>query len=140
MRVLLLVPSIQLDFQKMLLEKLPEYFDNDNSGYSTMRLDEDVARLILNQFRWLDFLVDSEAFTESLFQVLSICPPGLKREIIGSLPEVMGDTNNKTVVDSLEKVLQDDSTATVAVIDCFSSLNLDELLQDKVIWFTCLFM
>ncbi|KAL4577980.1 hypothetical protein LXL04_014095 [Taraxacum kok-saghyz] len=135
-RVLLLVPSIQLDLQTMLLEKLPEYFDNDNCGHSsssTMRLDEDIARLILNQFRWLDFLVDSEAFTENLFQVLSICPPHLKREIIGSLPEVMGDSNNKTVVESLERVLQDDSTATVAVIDCFSSLNLDELLQDKVI-------
>ncbi|XP_076958495.1 uncharacterized protein LOC143634236 isoform X2 [Bidens hawaiensis] len=133
-RVLLLVPAIQLDLQNMLIEKLPEYFDNDGqSSSSALRLDEDVARLILNQFRWLDFLVDAEAFTESLFQVLSICPPHLKKEIIGSLPEVMGDTNNKTVVDSLEKVLQDDSTATVAVIDCFSSLNLDELLQDKVI-------
>lgn len=140
--MLLLVPSIQLDLQNMLLEKLPEYFDNDNCGHSssTMRLDEDIARLILNQFRWLDFLVDSEAFTENLFQVLSICPPHLKREIIGSLPEIMGDTNNKSVVESLEKVLQDDSTATVAVIDCFSSLNLDELLQDKVIWFTCIYI
>ncbi|KAJ9541107.1 hypothetical protein OSB04_027613 [Centaurea solstitialis] len=135
-RVLLLVPLIQLSIQNILLEKLPEYFDNDSCGQSsssTLRLDEDVARLILNQFRWLDFLVDSEAFTENLFQVLTICPPHLKREIIGSLPEVMGDTNNQTVVDSLERVLQDDSTATVAVIDCFSSLNLDELLQDKVI-------
>lgn len=131
----MLVPSIQLDLQNMLIEKLPEYFDNDNCGQSstsTLRLDDDVARLILNQFRWLDFLVDAEAFTQNLFQVLSICPPHLKKEIIGSLPEVMGDTNNKTVVDSLEKVLQDDSTAAVAVIDCFSSLNLDDLLQDKV--------
>ncbi|KAI3775779.1 hypothetical protein L1987_45532 [Smallanthus sonchifolius] len=135
-RVLLLVPSIQLDLQNLLIEKLPEYFDNDNCGHSsssTLRLDADIARLILNQFRWLDFLVDSEALTENLFQVLSICPPHLKKEIIGSLPEVMGDANNKIVVDSLEKVLQDDSTATVAVIDCFSSLNLDDLLQDKVI-------
>ncbi|KAI3747499.1 hypothetical protein L6452_09958 [Arctium lappa] len=136
-RVLLLVSSIQLSIQNMLLEKLPEYFDNDNCGHSSsasmLRLDEDIARLILNQFRWLDFLVDSEAFTENLFQVLTICPPHLKREIIGSLPEVMGDTNNQNVVDSLERVLQDDSTATVAVIDCFSSLNLDDLLQDKVI-------
>ncbi|KAL8240331.1 hypothetical protein R6Q59_013686 [Mikania micrantha] len=135
-RVLLLVPSIQLDLQNMLMEKLPEYFDNDNCGHSsssTMRLDEDIARLILNQFRWLDFLVDSEAFTVNLFQVLSICPPHLKKEIIGSLPEVMGDIDNNTVVDSLEKVLKDDSTTTIAVIDCFSSLNLDDLLQDKVI-------
>ncbi|GJS62534.1 fanconi anemia group D2 protein [Tanacetum coccineum] len=127
-RVLLLVPSIQLDLQNMLLEKLPEYFDRD-----TLRLDEDIARLIVNQFRWLDFLVDCEKFTDSLFKVLSICPCDLKREIIGSLPEVMGDGSNEIVVEALEKVLQDDSSATVAVIDCFSSLNLDEYLQDKVI-------
>ncbi|PWA40771.1 hypothetical protein CTI12_AA542930 [Artemisia annua] len=127
-RVLLLVPSIQLDLQNMLLEKLPEYFDRD-----TLRLDEDIARLIVNQFRWLDFLVDCEKFTDSLFKVLSICPCDLKREIIGSLPEVMGDGSNEIVVEALEQVLQDDSSATVAVIDCFSSLNLDEYLQDKVI-------
>ncbi|PIN26603.1 hypothetical protein CDL12_00633 [Handroanthus impetiginosus] len=137
-RILLLVKSIQLDFLDMLLEKLPEYFDPDPPGggcglSSALRLDDDVARLILNQFRWLDFLVDSEAFAEKLLQVLSICPHHLKKEIIGSLPEMIGDQNNKTVVNSLQQMLEEDSSIIVPVLDSFSNLNLDDLLQDQVI-------
>ncbi|KAK2983061.1 hypothetical protein RJ640_006448, partial [Escallonia rubra] len=135
-RVLLLVPMIQLDLQIMLLEKLPDYFDVDPGGgfglLSSSRLEEDVARLILNQFRWLDFLVDSGAFTEKLLEVLSICPLHLKKEIIGSLPEIIGNHNNKNVVELLEPMLQEDSDIIVPVLDCFSNLNLDDQLQEKV--------
>lgn len=136
-RVLLLVPSIQLDLQNMLLEKLPEYFDTDPGGgfgsSSSLPLHEDVARLILNQFRWLEFLVDSETFTDKLLQVLCICPLHLKKEIIGSLPEIIGDQNNKIVVDSLERMLQEDHSIIVPILDSFSNLNLDDQLQEKVI-------
>ncbi|XP_034701631.1 Fanconi anemia group D2 protein homolog [Vitis riparia] len=133
-RHLLLVPPIQLDLQNMLLEKLPEYFDiNPEYSGRSSSLDEDVARLIVNHFRWLDFLVDSYAFTNKLMQVLSICPLHLKKEIIGSLPEIIGDQNNKTVVDSLEKMLQEDSAIIVSVLDSLSNLNLDDQLQEQVV-------
>nr|XP_023876814.1 Fanconi anemia group D2 protein homolog isoform X3 [Quercus suber] len=128
---LLLVPSIQLDLQSMLLEKLPEYFDLNAEHSGT--LVDDIARLIVNQFRWLDFIVDSNAFANNLMQVLSICPPNLKKEIIGSLPEIIGDQNNKTVVDCLEQMLQEDSDIIVPVLDSLSNLNLDEQLQEQVI-------
>lgn len=120
----------------MLLEKLPEYFDiNPEYSGRSSSLDEDVARLIVNHFRWLDFLVDSYAFTNKLMQVLSICPLHLKKEIIGSLPEIIGDQNNKTVVDSLEKMLQEDSAIIVSVLDSLSNLNLDDQLQEQVLYF-----
>lgn len=135
-RVLLLVKSIQQDLLDMLLEKLPEFFDVDPlvgaRGSSSLHLDEDVARLILNQFRWLDFLVNSDAFAEKLLQVLTICPHHLKKEIIGSLPEIIGDQNNKTLVSSLQQMLQEDSSIIVPVLDSFSNLNLDDLLQEEV--------
>ncbi|KAK4379101.1 hypothetical protein RND71_000963 [Anisodus tanguticus] len=126
------------DIQNLLLEKLPEYFDVDPSRNiggrsSSLCLEEDIARLILNQFRWLDFLVDSEAFTQKLFQVLSICPVHLKKEIIGSLPEIIGENNNKTAVDSLQEMLQEDSSIIVPMLDCFSNLHLDDMLQEQVI-------
>lgn len=97
-RILLLVKSIQQDLLDMLLEKLPEYFDVDplvsGCGSSSSFPDEDVARLLLNQLRWLDFLVNAEAFAEKLLQVLTICPRHLKKDIIGLLPEIIGDQNN----------------------------------------------
>lgn len=132
-RHLLLVPSVQLDLQSMLLEKLPEYFDAcpEHSGAS-LSLEDDVARLIINQFRWLDFIVDHNVFTNKLMQVLSICPSHLKKEIIGSLPEIIGDQNNKIVVEGLEQMLQEDSTIIVPVLDSLSNLNLDDQLQEQV--------
>lgn len=128
-RNLLLVPPIQLDLQETLLEKLPEYFDDVVSGCS---LEEDVARLIINHFRWLDFIVSPDVFTDKLMEVLSICPPHLKKEIVGSLPEIIGDHISRAVVDSLEKMLQEDSSVVVPVLDSFSNLNLDDQLQEQV--------
>ncbi|KAJ4823344.1 hypothetical protein Tsubulata_040599 [Turnera subulata] len=133
-RHLLLVPPIQLDLQNLLLQKLPEFFHADSQFSGTpLSLEDDVARLIINQFRWLDFIADPAAFADNLMQVLSICPLHLKREIIGSLPEIIGDQNNKTVVDSLEQMLREDSSIIVPVLDAFSNLNLDESLQEQVI-------
>ncbi|KAJ6332276.1 hypothetical protein OIU76_010629 [Salix suchowensis] len=134
-RHLLLVPAIQLDLQIMLLEKLPEYFDpNPGDSRTTLSLEDDVARLIIDQFRWLDFVVDPNTFTDKLLQVVSICPLHLKKEIIGSLPEIIGDqSSNNAVVDSLDQMLQEDSEIIVPVLDAFSNLNLDEMLQEQVI-------
>ena len=128
-RLLLLVGPIQAQIQQMLLEKLPEYFD---AAVLSLNLNDDVARLIVNQFRWLDFLVDSGSFAEKLMEVLSISPLQLKKEIIGSLPEIIGDQNNSTVVTALEKLLQEDSEVIVPVLDSFSNLNLDDQLPEQV--------
>ncbi|CAN0890521.1 Fanconi anemia group D2 protein homolog [Linum grandiflorum] len=133
-RNLLLVPAIQQELQKMLLEKLPAYFDEDPDLCETsISLEDDIARLIINQFRWLDFLVDPKGFTEKLMEVLSISPLRLKKEIIGSLPEIIGDQNNALMVDSLEQLLREDSSIVVPVLDAFSNLTLEDMLQEQVI-------
>ncbi|KAL8138162.1 hypothetical protein V2J09_004163 [Rumex salicifolius] len=133
-RNLLLVPSFQTDLQNMLLEKLPEYIVADSGSLVlSMSLEDDIARLILNQFRWLDFLVDPSDFTDKLLQVLSIFPLHLKKEIIGSLPEMIGNENNKVVISSLELMLQEDPSLIVPVLDSFSNLNLDDEMDDQVI-------
>lgn len=132
-RHLLLVPSIQLDLQMLLLEKLPEYFDVNLECRASPSFLNDIAMLILSQFRWLDFVVDSNAFAEKLLEVLSIAPLHLKKEIIGSLPEILGDQNHKAIVNSLEQMLQEDSTIIVTVLDSLYNLNLDDQLQEQVI-------
>ncbi|KAM0951992.1 putative fanconi anemia protein FANCD2 [Dioscorea sansibarensis] len=131
-RTLLLVPQIQLQLQHLLLEKLPEYFDSTVSDLASS-LKDDVARMIINQFRWLDFLVDSENFVEKLMEVLSISPLSLKREIIGSLPEIIGNQSHGSVITALERLLQEDSEVILPVLDSFSNLNLDEQLQEQAI-------
>ncbi|KAL5977478.1 hypothetical protein ACLOJK_021825 [Asimina triloba] len=130
-RMLLLVPQLQLQLQKMLLEKLPEHFGCEETA--SIAIEDDAARLIINHFRWLDFLVDCKAFVEKLLEVLTICPIRLKKDIIGSLPEIIGDQSDGTVVSALERMLQEDSEVVVPVLDSFSNLNLDDQMQEQVV-------
>ncbi|XP_030456032.2 uncharacterized protein LOC115677111 [Syzygium oleosum] len=133
-RNLLLVPAIQVDLQSILLEKLPEFFDaNPQPSGASLSLKDDVARLIINHLRWLDFIVDSNSFVDKLMQILSICPLDLKKEVIGSLPEMIGDQNYDTVVNSLEQMLQEDTAIIVPVLDSLSNLHLDDQLKDQVV-------
>ena len=132
-RALLSVPALQPGLLALLLEKLPEYFDDGGGGaLDGLPLQDDVGRLIVSQFRWLDFLADADAFVEKLVEVLSVAPPRLKKEIIGSLPEIVGDQSHASVVTALEKLLQEDSEVVVAVLDVLSDLNLNEELQEQV--------
>lgn len=128
-RALLSVPALQPGLLGLLLDKLPEHFDNALDG---VPLQDDVGRLIVAQFRWLDFLVDADAFVAKLVEVLSVAPPRLKKEIIGSLPEIVGDQSHATVVAALEKLLQEDSEVVVAVLDALSDFNLNDQLQEQV--------
>ncbi|CAN6196902.1 unnamed protein product [Urochloa humidicola] len=132
-RALLSVPALQPDLLALLLEKLPEHFDDDGRALDGLPLQDDVGRLIVSQFRWLDFLVDADTFVERLVEVLSVAPPRLKKEIIGSLPEIVGDQSHAAVVAALEKLLQDDSEIVVAVLDVLSDLNLNEELQEQAV-------
>eukprot|EP01018_Ginkgo_biloba_P031023 Gb_40799 [translate_table: standard] len=125
-RVLLLVAPLQTRICNILLEKLPEHFNGDSSS-----LKQDIPRLILNQFRWLDYLVDGEALTSKLLEVLSICPLSLKKEIISFLPDIIGDQNNHMVVSSLEQMLQEDLDLIVPILDAFSNLNLEDELFEQ---------
>ncbi|KAH9288486.1 hypothetical protein KI387_032603 [Taxus chinensis] len=127
-RVLLLVTPLQTQFYDILLEKLPEHFNEDSCS-----LKQDIPRLILNQFRWLDFLVDTESSTRKLLDVLSICPLPLKKEIISFLPDIIGDQSNGMVVSSLEQMLQEDMDLIVPILDAFSNINLEDELFEQVV-------
>nr|CAB3451954.1 unnamed protein product [Digitaria exilis]CAB3455714.1 unnamed protein product [Digitaria exilis] len=131
-RALLSVPAIQPGLLTLLLEKLPEHF-HDGGALGGLPLQDDVGRLIVSQFRWLDFLVDADSFVEKLVEVLSVAPPRLKKEIIGSLPEIVGDQSHASVVVALQKLLQEDSEVVVAVLDVLSDLNLNEELQEQAV-------
>uniref|UniRef100_A0A804MWQ7 Fanconi anemia group D2 protein n=1 Tax=Zea mays TaxID=4577 RepID=A0A804MWQ7_MAIZE len=131
-RALLSVPALQPGLLALLLEKLPEHFGGDGA-LDGSPLQDDVGRLIVSQFRWLDFLADADAFVDKLVEVLSVAPHRLKKEIIGSLPEIVGDKSHAAVVAALEKLLQEDSEIVVAVLDVLSDLNLNEELQEQAV-------
>ncbi|CAM0905397.1 unnamed protein product [Alopecurus aequalis] len=130
-RALLSVPALQPGLLDLLLDKLPEHFDDD--ALDGAPLQEDIGRLIIKQFRWLDLLVDVDAFVAKLVELLSVAPPRLKKEIIGSIPEIVGDKSHPVVVSALENLLQEDSQVVVAVLDTLSDLNLNGHLQEQAV-------
>jgi Fanconi anemia group D2 protein len=56
-----------------------------------MAIEENIPRLILSQFRWLDHIVDSEGLAKKLVETLSVCTPRLKKEIVSFIPEIVDD-------------------------------------------------
>ncbi|KAL3701169.1 hypothetical protein R1sor_019191 [Riccia sorocarpa] len=133
-RVLLSVSPIQSSVASTLLEKLPEYVGEDEDGSLGLQaLMDSIPRLILSQFRWLEYVVDSRTLTTKLLEVLTICPLSLKKEIISFLPELIVDADHEMVVQSLEGMLQDDTQLIVPILDAFSSFNLDEVLFEQVV-------
>ncbi|TVU41533.1 hypothetical protein EJB05_15061, partial [Eragrostis curvula] len=125
-RALLCVPALQLALLSFLLEKLPEHFDG--AVLDGLPLQDDVGRLIVAHFRWLDFLVDADASVEKPVEVLSVALPRLKKEIL----EIVGHHSHAAVVSTPEKLLQEDSEAVVAMLDALSDLNLNKMLQEQI--------
>ncbi|KAI5068077.1 hypothetical protein GOP47_0016422 [Adiantum capillus-veneris] len=131
-RLLLSVAAVQTQVANILLEKLPEHCAEAGSSLLP-GLRDSIPRLILNQFRWLDYLIDAENLTSKLMEVLSICPTPLQKEIISLIPEIASDDVHELIVGTLEQMLQGDSQLIAPVLDAFSNLNLKEELLDQVV-------
>ena len=133
-RLLLSVTAIQTNVANILLEKLPEYC-MDTGSYSLNAfpsLVESMPRLILSQFRWLDYLVDGENVAQKMMEILSICPMELQKEIITLIPEIVSDSSHELVVRTLEQTLQGKAQLIAPVLDALSNLNLDDGHLDQV--------
>jgi Fanconi anemia group D2 protein len=139
LRALLSIPVIQTDVANVLLEKLPEYCADAGNDSSNVfpSLMESMPRLILSQFRWLDYLVDGENVAQKMMEVLSICPIGLQKDIIALIPEIISDSSHELVVRTLEQTLQGNAQLIAPVLDALSNLNLeDEHLDQVFVWIT----
>uniref|UniRef100_A0A672Q6D6 Fanconi anemia group D2 protein-like n=1 Tax=Sinocyclocheilus grahami TaxID=75366 RepID=A0A672Q6D6_SINGR len=72
-----------------LFEKLPEFM---LEGVSEDGLN--VPRLIINQLKWLDRIVDGKDLSSKLMQMVSVAPVEIQRDIITSLPEILEDSQH----------------------------------------------
>uniref|UniRef100_A0A672Q6L9 Fanconi anemia group D2 protein-like n=1 Tax=Sinocyclocheilus grahami TaxID=75366 RepID=A0A672Q6L9_SINGR len=53
-----------------------------------------VPRLIINQLKWLDRIVDGKDLSSKLMQMVSVAPVEIQRDIITSLPEILEDSQH----------------------------------------------
>ncbi|KAL8211591.1 UNVERIFIED_CONTAM: hypothetical protein K2H54_001874 [Gekko kuhli] len=113
---------------RLLFEKLPEFF-HESVGSDGLSL----PRLIINQLKWLDRIVDSKDLVLTVMQIICVSPLSIQHDIITSLPEILEDSQHGEVARELSSLLKEKTELTVPILDALSSLNLDMELLSEVI-------
>ncbi|XP_005799947.3 Fanconi anemia group D2 protein [Xiphophorus maculatus] len=126
-RMLLGIEMLQTLIISTLLEKLPEFmFDGTVDG------GLNIPRMIINQLKWLDRVVDTKELAVKLMELVSVAPVEVQRDIITSLPEILEDSQHNDIARELNALLQENTQLTVPILDALSSLNLSSSLLTEV--------
>ena len=72
------------------------------------------------------FHVDISFLLLLVLQLLCACPPEIQKEIISSIPEIIGDVHHADVIDTLQTMLSENPHFSVVILDALSSLSLSE--------------
>ncbi|XP_054243597.1 Fanconi anemia group D2 protein [Indicator indicator] len=126
-KLLLGIKILQPAVITLLLEKIPEFFFDIVGTFGT-----NFPRLIVNQFKWLDRLLDSQDLVKKLMQMVSVSPVPIQHDIITSLPEILEDSQQSEVARELSCLLKQGRRLTVPVLDALSRLDLDAGLLAEV--------
>uniref|UniRef100_A0A8C7VBP3 FA complementation group D2 n=1 Tax=Oncorhynchus mykiss TaxID=8022 RepID=A0A8C7VBP3_ONCMY len=110
-----------------LFEKLPEFMF-DGAGEDGLN----IPRVIVNQLKWLDRIIDSKELAGKLMQLVSVASVEIQCDIITSLPEILEDSQHSDIARELNALLQENTQLTVPILDAFSSLNLSSTLLAEV--------
>ncbi|XP_076619726.1 fancd2 isoform X1 [Colletes latitarsis] len=86
---------------------------------------------LLQQFRFLDVVTNSDTLTNSLEQLLESCPTWFQSELILVLPDIVTDKQHQTVAEILDKVLEENPEITSLILNCMSNLNLGKEYLDE---------
>uniref|UniRef100_A0A8C8RT95 FA complementation group D2 n=1 Tax=Pelusios castaneus TaxID=367368 RepID=A0A8C8RT95_9SAUR len=126
-KLLLGIETLQPAVITLLLEKLPEFFFDTVGTFGT-----NFPRLIVNQFKWLDRILDSKDLAMKLMQMVNVSPLPIQHDIITSLPEILEDSQQSEVAREVSQLLKQDTRLTVPILDALSSLDLDAGLLAEV--------
>ncbi|NWW75961.1 FACD2 protein, partial [Climacteris rufus] len=126
-KLLLGIKILQPALITLLLEKIPEFFFDIVGTFGT-----NFPRLIVNQFKWLDRLLDSQDLVKKLMQMVSVSPVPIQHDIITSLPEILEDSQQSEVARELSCLLKQSRRLTVPILDALSRLDLDAELVAEV--------
>uniref|UniRef100_A0A8C3M7H6 Uncharacterized protein n=1 Tax=Geospiza parvula TaxID=87175 RepID=A0A8C3M7H6_GEOPR len=101
-------------------------------SFSVGTFGTNFPRLIINQFKWLERLLDSQDLVRKLMQMVSVSPVPIQHDIITSLPEILEDSQQSEVARELSSLLKQGRRLTVPILDALSRLDLDAELVAEV--------
>ncbi|XP_012288040.1 Fanconi anemia group D2 protein homolog [Orussus abietinus] len=126
-RILLQVPPLQTAMINCLLQHLLNSILLADSA-------DDVpwANLLLQQFRFLEMISDSENLTNRLEELLESCPEWFQRELIFLLPDIVTDAQHHTIAEILCKLMSTNNSLTNVVLECLINLTLGKEFMDEL--------
>ena len=126
-KLLLGIKEIQATVIELLLERLLEMVCEDSEPQT-----QHIARLILQQFRWIDNLDDCRGLVSSLFERYTSFPEQLQKEVVSMLPDMIDDSAQAIVVQELLDKRRDPTLATT-VYDTLTNLSLSSAVIEQVV-------
>ncbi|KAG0270710.1 Fanconi anemia group D2 protein [Actinomortierella ambigua] len=115
-RVLLGIDCVQPGLLTILLDKIMGYLEDDE--------DLPTPKLILNQLKWLDNVVEPTQLSAKLLEVINLTSLSVQRDVIVFIPEIIPDSEHKTVVSGFLEIMESTSSLVVPILDALSNLNL----------------
>lgn len=85
----------------------------------------------MQQFRFLDVVINSDALVNNLEQLLESCPLWFQSELIMLLPDIISDKQHQAIAEILNKILEDNSELINLILYCMGNLNLGKEYLDE---------
>lgn len=143
-KILLRVDALQPTLLTALIQKLPELasaYDDDNNNGSIN--NDDVPRLIFQNIRWLDHIMDTSALTMTFVECLTVLASSssscektrqILLDAVATLPDILntnGEEEQSSILYTLQQLRMEDPSLLIPCLDAVGSLALTELqLED----------
>ncbi|CAD5112336.1 DgyrCDS1567 [Dimorphilus gyrociliatus] len=123
-KLLLGVDTLHIPVMKFLLHKLDDFCANDSidDGHENVNF----SSLILNHMRYLEKIENTDEVLDKLLSIIPKSCLSVKRDIVTSLPEMLGDDLHDKAADKLRVVSEGDLDLISSVLDALSNMNVCE--------------
>ncbi|XP_043270233.1 Fanconi anemia group D2 protein [Venturia canescens] len=131
-KIILQIPQLQTAVMDDLLQKL-----TDAVLMADSMDDVPWATLLLQQFRFLEVVVETDSYTVKLENLLENCPTWFQREFISVLPDIVIDVQHHAIAEMLSKLMESNVELSSVILDCITNLTLGkeylEELREKIL-------
>ena len=87
---------------------------------------------MLQQFRFLEVVIDSEMLINRIEELLSSAPEWLQREVIVFIPDIVTDIQHQTTAEMLIKIMEKNDDLINIILDCIHNLTLHKQYREEL--------
>ncbi|CAN8064786.1 unnamed protein product [Agarophyton chilense] len=118
-KIILSIDLFQTPMISCIVNKISELGEDSCS-------DKDIAHALLNQLRWLDFIIDGPKLCENLLSIIPVISTSMQKELVEALPEILDDSSRNPAVTELMRLLEESPSMMGSIVDALGALGVDE--------------